>query len=424
MKFNLKSSFMFWVGFFGLMSILFFRVYFSPQYYYGLSLFKPFFYMAFFVFVFFSFAWFFYQRKILKNNITFYISLLLLIYIVCHFLFLGRLLDIHPYIYTYQTDFLDTPLNPNILGAVIFLIFNSIFPLVISRILNFNTVKKIVIFAAYFNVFIALTQWLFFITGTKFLIGVHTVGIGGSDGLIYYRANGMFTNPFPFVVFLIVASWLSMLNLSDRVSLQPNLHTYFLSVSALLANSKTAIVLIFLFWGWLLFFNGSLKRKIINIFFIFIVSYLAFYFIILYNLLEVFRIFDASQYEDQSRLSRMFEAIPAIMSSPIIGYGYSTQFYTDNIITYLLLSGGLIHLLLWLSFAISPLINIYMVRSKNNKFCINGFSLYGYFLVIIIVQVIQSSITSSYYSIPNWFIIILVSNYIVNYHKRCFKWGV
>lgn len=116
-----------------------------------------------------------------------------------------------------------------------------------SRILNFNTVKKIVIFAAYFNVFIALTQWLFFFTGSKFLIGVHTVGIGGSDGLIYFRANGMFTNPFPYVVFLIVTSWLSMLNLSDRITLQPNLHTYFLSVSALLANSKTAIVLIFYF---------------------------------------------------------------------------------------------------------------------------------------------------------------------------------
>ncbi|EMK6751243.1 hypothetical protein V9K31_003441, partial [Vibrio cholerae] len=140
-----------------------------------------------------------------------------------------------------------------------------------------------------------------------------------------------------------------------------------------------------------------------------------------YDLLEVFRVFDANQYEDQSRIGRMLEAIPAIMSSPIIGYGYSIQFYTDNIITYLLLSGGLIHLLLWLSFAISPLINIYVVRSKNNKFCINGFGLYGYFLVIIIVQVIQSTITSSYYSIPNWFIIILVSNYIVDYHKRCFK---
>ncbi|HDG1636834.1 TPA: hypothetical protein PFD90_002790 [Vibrio cholerae] len=421
MKFNLKSSFMFWVGFFGLMSILFFRVYFSPQYYYGLSLFKPFFHVAFFVFLFFSFAWFFYQSKFLKNNISFYTSFLILIYILAHFIFLGRLLDVHPYIYAHQTDFLDTPLNPNILGSIIFLIFNSIFPLAMSRILNFNTVKKIVIFAAYFNVFIALTQWLFFFTGSKFLIGVHTVGIGGSDGLIYFRANGMFTNPFPYVVFLIVTSWLSMLNLSDRITLQPNLHTYFLSVSALLANSKTAIVLIFIFWGWLLFFNGSLKRKVINMFFVFIVSYLAFYLIVLYDLLEVFRVFDANQYEDQSRIGRMLEAIPAIMSSPIIGYGYSIQFYTDNIITYLLLSGGLIHLLLWLSFAISPLINIYVVRSKNNKFCINGFGLYGYFLVIIIVQVIQSTITSSYYSIPNWFIIILVSNYIVDYHKRCFK---
>ncbi|EKO3590626.1 hypothetical protein N6C01_003084 [Vibrio metschnikovii] len=421
MKFNLKSGFMFWVGLFGLISILFFRVYFSPQYYYGFSLFKPFFYIAFLVLVFFSFSWFFYQSKFLKNNITFYISFLILIYIVFHVLFLSEFLDVHPYIYAHQTAFLETPFNPNILGAIIFLIFNSIFPLAISRILNFSTVKKIVILAAYFNVFIALTQWLFFLTGTKFLIGVHTVGIGGSDGLIYFRANGMFTNPFPYVVFLIVTSWLSMLNLSDRITFQPNLHTYFLSVSALLANSKTAIVLIFLFWGWLILFNGSLKRKVISIFFIFIVSCLAFYFIVLYDLLEVFRIFDASQYEDQSRLGRMLEAIPAIMSSPIIGYGYSIQFYTDNIITYLLLSGGLIHLLLWLSFAISPLINIYMVRSKNNKFCINGFGLYGYFLVIIIVQVIQSSITSSYYSIPNWFIIILISNYIVNYHKRCFK---
>ena len=411
MKINYNNKILCFFATLGLFSVLFFRVSFSSQYYYGTAIFLPFLYIGLISMLVLSIAYFLSLNKFFVNDMVYFSSFLILVYILLHFLSLSKLIAPHEFLLKYKTDFFDLPVNVNIIGAFIFVVFNVIFPQFIHKLLKFELAKRYILIAGYVNLFIAITQWFFFTTGVEFFLGVYRVGVGGSDGLIYHRASGLFTNPFPFAVFMIVVSWLSMLKIKERVTIKSNFHTFVFLLASFLSNSKTAIVISIVLILLIFFMQNKIAKFWFSIFggatLLAIISLLK----MSADVSGYLRILDASQYSDISRLSRLSEAIPAILESPIFGYGYDIQFYTDNIILYLLLSGGLIHLFLWFLFAFSPFLAIKNYYHNENA-SVGRISLSTYFLFIIIIQIIQSTITSSYYSIPNWFVIILVFYYV------------